>query len=91
MVETSLKKLEQEDLKCRTAVTIARSGLDRLEKTFKPFSKNELGLMKDILSNKWAKVEEKVSNLAKEVFEEVMEQEMALARMESVSLKDAIP
>ena len=46
--------------------------------------------MKDILSNRWQWVLEKVKNLAKEVFEEVMEQEMALAQLETVVLDDSI-
>ena len=46
--------------------------------------------MKDILSNRWQWVLDKVKNLAKEVFEEVMEQEMALAQLETVVLDDSI-
>ena len=47
--------------------------------------------MKDIVNIKWAKMEDKVANLAEEVFEEVVEHEMALAGLETFKFEDAIP
>lgn len=40
---------------------------------FQPFSKDDLIKLRDIAVNKFDRMEEKVQNLATEVFEEVME------------------
>jgi hypothetical protein len=46
--------------------------------------------MKDILSNRWEWVLDRVKNLSKEVFEEIMEQEITLAQLEKVVLDDNV-
>lgn len=64
--------------------------LNNLADRFKPFTKDVLEKLRDIAVSRFDRIEEKVKSLASEVFEEVMEQEMALAKLEQVSL-DELP
>ena len=48
-------------------------------------------LLKEIGASKWATLQEKVNNLGREVFEEVVETEMALAKFEEFSFGSSLP
>ena len=48
---------------------------------------NEIDKLKSIVNGKWDIMQEKVDNLGKEVFEDVMEHEMALAKLETVNFE----
>ena len=41
--------------------------------------------MKDLVKNRWNQLTDRVNNLQGEVFDEIMEQEMALARLETAN------
>ena len=55
-----------------------------------PFKEEEFLLLKRIASDKWMRLQEKVEGLADKVYLEVMEAEMALARLNTgkISEKD---
>ena len=41
--------------------------------------------MKDLVKNRWNQLTDRVNNLQSEVLDEIMEQEMALARLETAN------
>ena len=57
----------------------AKTKLDEVYKNYRPFSTEEIQFLKDIVNKKWNIMQEKVGNLAEEVFNEVFTHEMALA------------
>ena len=65
--------------------------MDVITRRFEPFREKELFLLKEVLSEKWAVMEKKVENLGKEVFEEILETELALTRLQTKNLSDSLP
>ena len=57
---------------------------------FKPFTDKQYMLLMNIADTKWYEMSTKVSNLHKEVFEEIMEHEMALARLQTEELENSL-
>ena len=57
----------------------------------KQFNESEAVSLKDIVNSKWEQITSKIDNLANEVFDEVIEHEMALAKLETFDLSNAIP
>ena len=57
----------------------------------KQFNESEAVSLKDIVNSKWEQITSKIDNLANEVFDEVIEHEMALAKLETYDLSNAIP
>lgn len=51
------------------------------------FTKRESERFKAVMNDEWPKLKAKVNNLANEVFEEVLEHEMALAGLTEVNLE----
>ena len=90
-LEEDLKEMKMEEVKLRGYLNQLRVKLEDFEKNSRPFSKKEMTLLREIAQTKWAHMQQKVDNLAKEVFEEVMEHEMALAKLETFNFGDAIP
>lgn len=56
----------------------------------KPFKESEIVLLKNFMNNQWDHYKVKVDNLAAEVFDEVLEYEMALAGLDVMKFEDAI-
>ena len=52
----------------------------------KPFSDKQSKLLKELADGKWNSLTRRVANIHEEVFEEIMETEMALARLETENL-----
>ena len=50
-----------------------------------------MAVLKEIGASKWSALQERVNNLSREVFEEVLETEMALAKFEDFSLGSSLP
>lgn len=57
-----------------------------LARLAKPFSEKQTKLLKEVADGKWNSLTRRVANIHEEVFEEIMETEMALARLETQNL-----
>ena len=68
-----------------------RKKCDDMYKYAVPFTEKQTQLLKEVADNKWNTMTRKVANLHDEVFAEVMETEMALARIEAVDLTSVLP
>ena len=69
---TDLEDLEKADNKLKDSLNKTKSKLEEVYKNYKPFSNREIQFLKEIAQTKWAIMQEKVNNLAEEVFDEVI-------------------
>ena len=82
-VNKYLENLDKDNGRIRVLVNNTRYQMEKVAKECMPFTDSEITHMKDIVNTKWQKVTEKIENLAQEVFDEVVEHEMALAKLET--------
>lgn len=61
-----------------------------ISQKFKPLTDKQYLSLKEIADTKWDEMSTKVQNLHKEVFEEIMEHEMALARLQTDELETSL-
>ena len=67
-----MDELKKQDNKLKDSLNITKSKLDDVIKNYKPFNNKEVQLLQEIARTKWATMQEKVNNLAEEVFNEVV-------------------
>ena len=78
----SLENLEKEDGRIRSLLNQTKVRVEDVAKDSRIFSDTEIRSIKDVVNVKWEILSKKVSTLAEEVFEEVMEHELALCQLE---------
>ena len=86
-----MNNLSREDGKNRANINLANKKVEKLMEGLDQFLPVEVDALKDIANIKWEEMTERVDKLAKEVLAEVMEHEMALARLESFDFREVIP
>ena len=65
--------------------------MEHVARSNKPFKESEIVLLKNFVNSQWDLYKIKIDNLAAEVFDEVLEYEMALAGLDVMKFEDAIP
>ena len=69
---SDLENLESQDNQLKGSLNTTKSKLEEVYKNYKPFSNREIQFLKEVAQTKWAVLQEKVNNLAEEVFDEVI-------------------
>ena len=82
---------EREISRHRVMMNNTRTRLEDVAKHSRPFTADQLIVLRDLVNGQWDELRQKVNNLAQEVFEEVVEHEMALAGLEAANLDKIIP
>ena len=67
-----LENLESQDNQLKSSLNATKSKLDEVYKNYKPFNNREIKFLKEVAQTKWAILQQKVDNLAEEVFDEVI-------------------
>lgn len=83
--------LDREDARLKAWLNKTKELIEQVAYECKPFSEIEITKVKDLVNNKWEVMNKKMATLSQEVFDQVMEQEMALARLETANFDKMIP
>ena len=73
------------------AVQASRKYLNENMHKTRPFTDSQIKFLRELADTKWEKMLKRVENMQDEVFSEIMEQEMALAGLDSEILEEHIP
>ena len=73
--------------KLNSLLNIANNRVEAIAKSSKPFKEGEIFGLKSIVNDKWQTMADKVDGLRQEVFNEVVEHEMALAKLETFNFE----
>lgn len=85
------EKCQKEDSRIRGMLNQTRTKMDSVVKEAKQFTAPEKNQLKEIANTEWITMKNKVNNLAQEVFDEVVEHEMALAGLDDEDLDEVYP
>ncbi len=85
------EKHQKEESRLRGQINAYKANVETKLKESMQFTHVEGEKLRDISNNKWDKYSHKVENLAKEVFEEVVEHEMVLAGLCDEDFESTIP
>ena len=82
-----MTELKNGDARTSSQLFINSKRLTELETKTKPFSDYEHNFIKELSSHKWDTMMDKVNKVSEEVFEQVIEAEMALAQLETEDIE----
>ena len=84
---TNINRVDRENERMRTMINTSRLSLEKLVREATSFSQYDAKRLRALVDHDFPAMQKKVNNLAQEVFDEVVEHEMALSGPTNVNLE----